>query len=84
MNSIAPTRRHVLLATLSAAGGLAVAVAVPKAGAALPVHATVWDSDLSADALEVSPWVVIEPDNAVLIRVLNGAAKPGVLSHDTS
>ena len=80
MNAIAPTRRDMLLATLSAAGGLAVAVAFPRSAAALPTGPTVWDNQLAPNALEVTPWVVVEPDNSVLIRVAKQEMGQGVLT----
>ena len=80
MNAIAPTRRHVLLATLSAAGGLAVAALFPETADALPTGPTVWDAAQPAGAQEISAWVVIEPDNTVLIRVAKQEMGQGVLT----
>ena len=66
MNAITPTRRQVLLATLSAAGGLAIGIGPAQA---IDTGATIWDRDPPAGAQEVTAWVVVEPDNSILIRV---------------
>ena len=58
-------RRHMVLATLSAAGGLAIGVPAQ----AVVMGPTAWDTKLPAGATEVTAWVVIEPDETVLIRV---------------
>jgi isoquinoline 1-oxidoreductase subunit beta len=77
MNAIAPTRRQMLLATLSAAGGLAIGIGPADA---FDTGATVWDRDPSAGAGEVTAWVVVEPDNSVLIRVAKQEMGQGVLT----
>ncbi len=78
MNAIA--RRQFLLATLSAAGGLAIAAALPGTAHALPTGPTVWDRDVPAGATEMSVWLVIEPDNSVLIRIAKQEMGQGVLT----
>jgi isoquinoline 1-oxidoreductase beta subunit len=55
-------RRTFVLATLTAAGGLSVGVGLP-AEASSPAGAG------TPNPREMSAWVVIEPDNSVLIRV---------------
>ena len=75
MNALAPTRRHMLLATLSAAGGLALGVGPAEA---FDTGATIWDRDPPAGAHEITAWVVIEPDNSVLIRVAKQEMGQGV------
>ena len=80
MNAITPTRRQVLLATLSAAGGLAVGVGTAREADALPIGPTPWDTDPPAGAQEITAWVVVEPDNSVLIRVAKQEMGQGILT----
>ena len=77
MNAISPTRRQMLLATLTAAGGLAIGIGPAEA---FDIGPTTWDRDPPAGSAEVSAWVVIEPDNSVLIRVAKQEMGQGVLT----
>ena len=77
MNAISPTRRQMLLATLTAAGGLAIGIGPAEA---FDLGPTTWDRDPPAGSAEVSAWVVIEPDNSVLIRVAKQEMGQGVLT----
>jgi isoquinoline 1-oxidoreductase beta subunit len=70
-------RRQMLLATLSAAGGLAIGI---PAAEALPMGAAAWSAPLSAGAVEITAWVVIEPDESILIRVAKQEMGQGVLT----
>ena len=80
MNAMLPGRRQVLLATLSAAGGLAVGVGFAPDAAALPTNIEIWDTPPPAGAQEVTAWVVIEPDDSVLIRVAKQEMGQGILT----
>ncbi len=80
MNAMLPGRRQVLLATLSAAGGLAVGVGFAPDAAALPTNTEIWDTPPPAGAQEVTAWVVIEPDDSVLIRVAKQEMGQGILT----
>jgi isoquinoline 1-oxidoreductase beta subunit len=80
MNAITPTRRQVVLAVLSAAGGLALGAGWPREAAALPTGPTIWDTALPEGAHEVTAWVVVEPDGAVLIRVAKQEMGQGILT----
>ncbi|MBN9511039.1 MAG: xanthine dehydrogenase family protein molybdopterin-binding subunit [Alphaproteobacteria bacterium] len=80
MNAMVPGRRQFLLATLSAAGGLAVGVGFAPDAAALPTNTEIWDTPPPAGAHEVTAWVVIEPDESVLIRVAKQEMGQGILT----
>jgi len=69
VRTISPlTRRQFVVSTLSAAGGLAIGIALPGAAdAAMPLAAAPWGPDTPGD--ELSAWIVIDPDNTVTIRV---------------
>jgi len=62
MTAAALDRRTLLVAGLSAAGGLSIGVALP-AKAASPAGAD------APNPREVSAWLLIEPDNSVLVRL---------------
>ncbi|HET9018759.1 MAG TPA: hypothetical protein VFN46_04190, partial [Acetobacteraceae bacterium] len=66
MNAFTPSRRQVLLATLSAAGGLAVGIGFADEAAALPMGPVPSDAGSPPGAQEVTAWVVVDPDNSVL------------------
>ena len=61
-----PSRRAVLFAGLSVAGGLAIGF--PAQGAQKPA-AKVFIADGVNTRPELSAWLVIDPDNSVTIRV---------------
>ena len=62
----APSRRAVIAAGLSAAGGLALAVSLPVSAEAQPVTLA---SSEAEPPQELSAFLVIEPDNAVVVRL---------------
>jgi isoquinoline 1-oxidoreductase beta subunit len=57
-----------VLTLLSAAGGLAVGVALPKPALADPLGVAIQSPETS-DPHELTAWVVIDPDNTVTLRV---------------
>ena len=75
----APSRRAIV-AGLSAAGGLAIGVALPAPAGAKPrtSHApiTVEASEATAPT-EVNAWLVIEPDSSVLVRLVHSEMGQG-------
>jgi isoquinoline 1-oxidoreductase beta subunit len=80
MSKIELGRRHFLSIGLTAAGGLAVGVAVPGWGAAVTMLAdrpAPWEGQ---DGQEVGAWIVIEPDDGVVIRVAKSEMGQGVLT----
>ncbi|MBX6330008.1 MAG: xanthine dehydrogenase family protein molybdopterin-binding subunit [Pseudolabrys sp.] len=60
------TRRHFVVASATAAGGLAVSVAFPAVADAAIAGATPFGADVEAG--ELNAFVAIEPDGTVLIR----------------
>ena len=75
------TRRSFLVATLSAAGGLAIGVSIPGFAAAAPlVSGAPWNNDQAAAAGEVNAWIVIDPDDTVTIRCAKSEMGEGVLT----
>ena len=70
MDGTTPTlsRRRFVVAGLSAAGGLAIGVLLPRLAKALPLAAEPWSKETAPEAGEVSAWIVIEPDESVVIR----------------
>ena len=60
------SRRRFIVAGLSAAGGLAIGVAVPGLARALPIGPEPWSPETAGT--EVSAWILIEPDDSVVIR----------------
>ncbi|MDA8249652.1 MAG: molybdopterin-dependent oxidoreductase, partial [Rhodospirillales bacterium] len=80
MNAVTPSRRQVLLATLSAAGGLAVGIGFAPAASALPMGPVPSDAGHPPGAQEVTAWVVVDPDNSVLIRVARQEMGQGILT----
>src|SRR5580700_10281058 len=61
------SRRKFVVASLSAAGGLAIGVAFPGAAGAATLRAEPWGKDEAA-AHEVSAWLAIDPDGTVTFR----------------
>jgi len=73
-------RRGFLIATASAAGGLAIGVAVPGFAAIPPMASGPWDKAAPASANEVNAWILIEPDDTVVIRVAKSEMGEGVFT----
>src|SRR4029453_16064210 len=74
------SRRRFLIATSSAAGGLAIGVVLPDAADAATLAAQPWDQAAPADAAEVNAWILIEPDDSVVIRVAQSEMGEGVFT----
>ena len=62
-----PLSRRRFIVGLSAAGGLAIGVAIPGLAKALPLAAEPWSKDAPTPS-EVNAWILIEPDDSVVIR----------------
>jgi isoquinoline 1-oxidoreductase beta subunit len=83
MTHIELSRRFVLSTALTAAGGLAIGIAIPALAAprpAGPMTAEPWDRAASAGAQEINAWIVIEPDESVLIRVAQSEMGEGIFT----
>ena len=72
-------RRRFLVTVLTAAGGLAVGVAMPGLAGAAPLDPAPWDRTAPSGAAEVNAWLLIEPDDRVTIRVAQSEMGEGVL-----
>ena len=75
------SRRGFVTASLTAAGGLAIGVAMPRsAWAGLPVAAEPWADTVDTKGKEINAWLVIEPDETVLIRVAKSEMGEGIFT----
>jgi isoquinoline 1-oxidoreductase beta subunit len=79
MNAIV-SRRSFITASLSAAGGLIVAVALPRFAEALPLGPELWGPEVLKTANEVNAFVVVEPDNTILLRIAKSEMGQGVMT----
>jgi len=84
IDSTGLTRRNFLVATLTAAGGLAIGVSIPGFAAAVPPIGAPpigapWD-DAPPPAGEINAWIVIDPDDTVTIRCAKAEMGEGVLT----
>jgi isoquinoline 1-oxidoreductase subunit beta len=68
------SRRRFLTTSLTAAGGLAIGVCLPGIAGAASIAAQPWDAG------EINAWIVIEPDDQVVIRVAQSEMGEGVLT----
>jgi isoquinoline 1-oxidoreductase subunit beta len=66
------TRRHFLVSVAAVGGGLVLGVALPKVGRAAGRTAT--------DRHEVNAWVIVQPDNTVIIRVARSEMGQGIFT----
>jgi isoquinoline 1-oxidoreductase subunit beta len=78
--TIALTRRTFIQASLSAAGGLAIAVHAPALARASSIPNEPWGADDGARTGEVGAFVVIDPDNSITLRVAKSEMGQGVLT----
>jgi isoquinoline 1-oxidoreductase beta subunit len=63
------TRRHFILTAATAVGGLAIGIGtVPRLAEAANVVAQPWNDDNAYAANEIDAWIVIDPDDSILIR----------------
>ena len=58
------SRRQFIVTGLTAAGGFAVGI---RSAGALPIAAQPWSPE-TADAREINAWLVVEPDDTIIIR----------------
>ncbi len=62
------SRRKFVAASMSAGGGLALAIGIPGTAGALPMAEEPWTAE-SAAANEMSAWIVIDPDETITVRL---------------
>ena len=75
------TRRLFVTSSLSLAGGLVIAVAAPPLADATPLAAAPWSPETSAHAAgEINAFVVVEPDDSILVRISKSEMGQGVMT----
>ena len=75
------TRRLFVTSSLSAAGGLVIAVAAPALADAAPLAAEPWSPESPTHAAgEINAFVVVDPDNSILIRIAKSEMGQGVMT----
>jgi isoquinoline 1-oxidoreductase beta subunit len=73
------SRRRFIVSTATAAGGLMLGFHLPSAGAdAAEVAAQPWTSPVGGT--EVNAWILIDPDDNVLIRVAQSEMGEGIFT----
>jgi len=77
--TIAFTRRAFVRATLSAAGGLAVAAFAPEFAGAMHISAEPSGSDAGMEP-EINAFLVVDPDNSITLRVAKSEMGQGVMT----
>ena len=79
MGKIDVTRRAFLTTAMTAAGGLAIGIAVPGWAEAALTGAP-WGQPTPADGKEIGAWIVIEPDDTITIRVAKSEMGQGIFT----
>jgi isoquinoline 1-oxidoreductase beta subunit len=72
-------RRDFLVATVTAAGGLAIGVSLPGIAGAAPLPGAPW-TDAAPEAGEINAWIQIEPDESIIIRVAKSEMGEGIMT----
>ncbi len=78
--TIALSRRAFIRASLSAAGGLAIAAFAPELAGATMIAGQPWSPETGKAPDEVNAFVVIDPDNSITLRVAKSDMGQGVLT----
>jgi isoquinoline 1-oxidoreductase subunit beta len=78
--TIALSRRAFIQASLSAAGGLAIAAFAPEFAGATMIAGQPWSPETGKAPDEVNAFVVIDPDNSITLRVAKSDMGQGVLT----
>ncbi len=78
--TIALSRRAFIRASLSAAGGLAIAAFAPEFAGATTIAGEPWSPETGKAPDEVNAFVVIDPDNSITLRVAKSDMGQGVLT----
>src|SRR5580704_13196600 len=68
MNDLTLSRRHFITTALTAAGGLALGVGLADSTEAASLSVRPWGEEAKRFPGEINAWVVIEPDDTVIIR----------------
>jgi isoquinoline 1-oxidoreductase beta subunit len=72
------SRRNFLAISLSAAGGLMIGGFIPEGARALVVDNQPWDE--TATGQEINAWIMVEPDDTVIIRVAQSEMGEGIFT----
>jgi isoquinoline 1-oxidoreductase beta subunit len=72
------SRRNFIVASLSAAGGLAIGVSFAGIADAMQMAPQAWDK--AGTGAEINAWIVINPDDTVTIRMARGEMGQGVFT----
>jgi isoquinoline 1-oxidoreductase beta subunit len=72
------TRREFVVTALATTGALIIGLS--EEGVAAQAQITPWDKTNPAGSLEFSPWLCIEPDDTVLVRVTTPEIGNGVMT----
>src|ERR1700722_11994670 len=78
--TIALSRRAFIRASLSAAGGLAIAAFAPVLAGATTISGEPWSPESGRAPDEINAFVVIDPDNSITLRVAKSDMGQGVLT----
>ena len=78
--TIALSRRAFIQASLSAAGGLAIAAFAPEFAGATTINGQPWSPETGKAPDEINAFVVIDPDNSITLRVAKSDMGQGVLT----
>jgi isoquinoline 1-oxidoreductase subunit beta len=78
--TIALSRRAFIRASLSAAGGLAIAAFAPELAGATTIADEPWSPESGRAHNEINAFVVIDPDNSITLRVAKSDMGQGVLT----
>ncbi len=74
------SRRSLIQAGLSAAGGLMIAAFAPELAGATTIAGEPWSPEAGKTPDEVTAFVVIDPDNSITLRVPKSEMGQGVLT----
>ncbi|MGO9772083.1 MAG: molybdopterin cofactor-binding domain-containing protein [Roseiarcus sp.] len=75
------TRRLFVASALSAAGGLAIMISSTRVGAVGPVDVRPWSGEaLKSPPGEIGAFVVVDPDNSILLRIAKSEMGQGVMT----
>jgi isoquinoline 1-oxidoreductase beta subunit len=78
--AFALSRRAFIRASLSAAGGLAIAAVAPGFAGATGIGGEPWSPEAGDTLNEVNAFVVVDPDNSITLRVAKSEMGQGVLT----